>query len=254
MMSERTFSASFSAFWTELLPLLTPTFVHMINEGFKERLNDEFGLPSEAVEKRADSRDSAVIAEFAFFLAKAAVEKEISVDEVFQNHKLRISAERGAVEIVKRYEADRVGHFPMALTQSEQKEGLSLAQNYQRFFHRRPDKELIEFGPKIPGAGFLASCIADISIGHTLFEVKTVNRNLAGKDIRQLIVYLALQAATGERRWTVAGFFNPRRAVYHKFDVDEVILQMSGGKPAAEVFHELIDFVCTRDIQMDTAF
>jgi len=253
MMSERTFAASFSGFWAELLPLLTPTFVHMINEGFKERLTDEFGLPLEAVEKRADSHDSAVIAEFAFFLAKAAADKRIGVDEVFQDHKLRTSAERCAIEIVEIFEAGR-GLVPTALAPGEQKEGLALAQNYERFFHQRPHKGVIEFGPKIPGAGFLVSCIADISIGHALFEVKTVNRNLAGKDIRQLIVYLALQAATGDRRWTVAGFFNPRRAVYHEFDVDEVIPQMSGGKPAAEVFHELIDFVCTRDIQMDTAF
>lgn len=49
---------------------------------------------------------------------------------------------------------------------------------------------LYEFTPKIYGAGLLSECEADISIGPLLFEVKTAERKIAGKDIRQLIVYL----------------------------------------------------------------
>jgi hypothetical protein len=30
--------------------------------------------------------------------------------------------------------------------------------------------------------------------------------------------------------------------------------RMSGGRSSVEVFQELVDFVCTRDIQIDTAF
>ncbi|HEX7722761.1 MAG TPA: hypothetical protein VF397_11430 [Pyrinomonadaceae bacterium] len=96
--------------------------------------------------------------------------------------------------------------------------------------------------------------MADISIGRALFEVKTVDRNLASKDIRQLIVYLALQAATGERIWSVGGFFNPRKAEYHEFVVDELIAQVSGGRSSSEVYHALVDFVCSWDLQLDTAF
>jgi hypothetical protein len=132
-------------------------------------------------------------------------------------------------------------------------EAFALAQNYNRFFNVRAQGQSIEFGPEIPGAGFLSLCKGDMSIGNALFEVKTVDRNLSGKDIRQLIVYLALQAATGERRWLRAGFFNPRRAVYYEFGVDEIVERMSG-RSAVEVFQELVGFVCTSDVQVDVAF
>ena len=254
MISERTFARSFSGFWSELLPLLTPTYVHVINESFKEHLLDDRGLPLEIVVKNSESADSAVMAEFAFFLAKIAVENGLRVDQTFQNKDFRASAEQNAEDAVERYES-RGGYIPTTITRIDQQEALSLAHNYERFFRQRPcSGEKIEFCPEIPGAGFIFSCRADISIGHTLFEVKTVNRNLAGKDIRQLVVYLALQAVTGERRWSRAGFFNPRRAIYQEFGVDDVITRMSGGRSSVEVFQELVDFVCSRDIQLDMAF
>jgi len=93
-----------------------------------------------------------------------------------------------------------------------------------------------------------------MSIGESLFEVKTVDRNLAGKDIRQLLVYLALQAATGDRKWRSGGLFNPRRARYYQFYVDELVPKMSGGNSAAEVLREIVEFLSTRDIQVDATF
>src|SRR5687767_1115096 len=66
------------------------------------------------------------------------------------------------------------------------------------FTRQRPERYIFyEFTPKIRGAGVLSECAADISTGPPLFEVKTAESKIARKDIRQLIVYLALQAATG---------------------------------------------------------
>ncbi len=252
MISERSFAASFSAFWAEILPLLTPSFVHIVNEGFKERLTDEHGTAIDPVPKNPNTYDPSVLAEFSFFLAKAAVEGKITVKKAFADRKLRKLAEGHAQEVVAKYEG-RKEYRPVNMQEPELREGFSLALNYQRFFETRWMGQPIEFCPKIPGAGFLSSCEADISIGPSLFEVKTVDRNIAGKDIRQLVVYLALQAATGKRRWLRGGFFNPRRAVYHEFGVDDVVQRMAG-RPAIEVFQDFVDFVCTRDIQIDMAF
>jgi hypothetical protein len=60
------------------------------------------------------------------------------------------------------------------------------------FTRQRPERYIFhEFIPKIRGAGFLSECEADISIGPSLFEVKTAESKRAGKDISQLIVYLS---------------------------------------------------------------
>src|SRR5881275_1020467 len=60
----------------------------------------------------------------------------------------------------------------------------------------------IEFCPVFAGAGFLDSSAGDLAIANCLIEVKTTVRKPAGKDIRQLIVYAALDANTEERRWS----------------------------------------------------
>jgi len=253
MISERTFARSFSGFWTELLPLLTPNFVHLVSNGFKNALIDADGEPIVPVPKDPEIRDTAVIAEFAFFISQLSIQRNLSVYELIREKKYSEKAEHYALEVVKKYEGGRVP-LSAPLLPKELEEGLALAVNYERFFNARGKNQIIEFGPSIPGAGFLAECKADISVGTTLFEVKTVDRNLAGKDIRQLVVYLALQGVTGNRRWVSGGVFNPRRAIYHEFNIDYIINQMSGGKASLEVFQELIDFVSIRDIQLDATF
>jgi len=252
MISERSFASSFLGFWTELLPMLTPSFIHMINEGYKKRLADECGEPIKDVTKNLKTGSFSLIAEFAFFLAKTSIEEKLSVEKVFNNKKYCEFAERSALDEITKYEGRKVS-FRSRLVLPELREGLALAKNYQRFFEARGKDKRIEFAPIIQGAGFLSICQADISIEDALFEIKTVDRNLAGKDIRQLLIYLALQEATGKKRWLMGGFFNPRKAIYHEFEVDEIIPRMSG-KSSSEVFQDIIDFVCTRDIQIDMVF
>ena len=252
MISERSFASSFEGFWSELLPLLTPTFLHTMSEMYKEPLTDPFGIPLKPIPKAADTA-SAVVAEFAFYLAKCAIQNGITVRTAFGDEGLRSNAEMTAADAVRRYEG--AFQYPsVKLRNDELSEGFMIAENYQRFFAQIPRMDRPEFEPTVRGAGFLETCRADVSIGQALFEVKTVDRNLASKDIRQLIVYLALQAATGERRWTVGGFFNPRKAEYHEFAVDDLIAQISGGRSSSEVYHTLVHFACSWDIQFDTAF
>jgi len=253
MISERAFAASFAAFWSELLPLLTPSLVHMLNEQSKSQLADRFGLPLATVRRRTDERDQAVLAELAFDLARLSTENNLTTVEAFKRDDLRSLAERSAFETISRYERD-VAVILGELGDSQREEALELAQNYDRFFSERRRGESIHFRPPVPGCGFLSACRADISIGGALFEVKTVSRNIASKDIRQLVVYLALQSATGESHWRTAGFFNPRRGIYHEFVVSDLVQRMSGGRSAAEVFQALVDYVGMRDVQIDTPF
>jgi hypothetical protein len=252
MISERTFALSFASFWDELLPLLTPSLVHVINEVYKERLVDNFGLFLDPVEGRSGG-GNAVIAEFAFYLTKSATEAGITIKSAFDDDSIRNGAAITAGLMINYYE----GAMPYPRTnldEDELLEGFEIAQNYVRFFEQVPRKGTIHFLPAIPGAGFLKNCQADLAIGPALFEVKTVNRNFASKDVKQLIIYLALQAATGDRKWSLAGFFNPRRAEYLQFPIDEVLVQISGGRSSSEVYHSLIDFVSSSDVEMDTAF
>lgn len=253
VISERNLSRSFLGFWAELLPLLTPSFVHMFNEMYKSHLIDDKGALARKVEKVSGISDSAFVAEVAFYIAKLAAQKGASAVSACEDRTLAASATHLAAATVAAYEGD-ANRLPDDLTIAEYGEVLNLARNYDIFFREHSEIEAVTFNPLIRGAGFISSCEADIAIGSILYEVKTVTRNIASKDIRQLVIYLALQAATGERRWPTAGFFNPRRAVVHKFSVDDFISRMSGGRFSMDVFQDIINFAATREIDIDTIF
>lgn len=59
---------------------------------------------------------------------------------------------------------------------------------------------------------------------------------------------------TGARRWSQAGFFNPRKGLIYQFEIDKIIPLMSGGRLTSEVFQEMVEYFCARDIQLDSKF
>ena len=158
MISERTFARAFASFWAELLPLLTPSFVHVINEAYKQRLRDDFGLLLGPIERRTNS-DSAVIAEFAFYLTKSAIEAGITIKAAYDDTAIRSEAVTTAALVVNSYEG-AVQYPRTDLAEDELLEGFELAENYIRFFEQIPIKGAIQFLPVIPGAGFLENCQA----------------------------------------------------------------------------------------------
>src|SRR5258708_17738387 len=101
MISEHEFSVSFSGFWGELLPLLTPSFVHMINESLEQVVRDENGFAVGGVPKYIDSSESALIAELAFFLARASIERIMDVDSAFNDNAALAWAEQMAASSIE---------------------------------------------------------------------------------------------------------------------------------------------------------
>ena len=251
MISERQLVGGFQQLWGEVLPLLTPHFVHVFNEAYRQPLKKADGTPVPAVPNGV-ATDPSLVAEYAFHLVRLAHEYSIPLSDIGQNKELLSEAGANALALIREYESHE-GKAPETLNSGELAESLLLVNNYERFLLGRAE-EVIEFSPHIPGAGFVDACNGDLSVSNALFEVKTVNRNIAGKDLRQLLVYLALQAATGTRRWSEAGLFNPRRALVYEFSIDKVIPIMSGGRWSTEVFELMVEYFGRRDIQLDSAF
>ncbi|MFA5182976.1 MAG: hypothetical protein WC405_16785 [Syntrophales bacterium] len=253
MITERSFASSFPNFWQELLPLLTPVCVHLLNAGHEEHLQDENGLELDSIKASEETRDAAIVSEFAYHLAREAFHRSLPVRDAFDDDTVRDAAQDAAFGLVNRYEGRSV--LPDAsLNTAELYEGLQLAARYELFARSQGGAERCIFQVPIKGCGFLHACAADLAIGDYLVEVKTVKRTLAGKDIRQLVVYLALSSATHPDPWQHAGFFNPRRATFHRFQTHELIDLMSGGKSVVDVYSELLDFTCSSDVQLDSTF
>ncbi len=132
MITERQFASSFPDFWQELLPLLTPSCVHLLNAGHEERLQDESGVEIDAVEASEETRDVAVVSEFAYHLAREAFQRSLSVSDAFDDNTIRSVAQASAIDLVNRYEGRNV--LPDAnLNAAEMDEGLELAIRYESF-------------------------------------------------------------------------------------------------------------------------
>ena len=250
MISEQQLAKGFQQLWGEILPLLSPHFVHVFNEAYRQPLKKADGRPATVV-PIGNHTNPALVAEYAFHIVRLAHEDSVPLLDAAQDKEVLSHAGAKALASIREYESE--GKAPETLNSGELAEALLLVNNYASFLSGRAE-EVIEFSPHIPGAGFVDACSGDLSVSSTLFEVKTVNRNIAGKDIRQLLVYLALQAATGTRRWPDAGFLNPRRALFYEFSVDKVIPLMSGGRWTMEVFELMVEYFGRRDIQLDSAF
>ena len=155
---------------------------------------------------------------------------------------------RQALELVGRYEGEMLNVDNVALLPSDRDDGLRLARTVSAFLDAMNDH--VDFAPKIPGAGTLSSCEADLAVGETLVEVKTVSRNFRSSDLRQLLVYLALDWARVQPSWNKGCLFNPRRAVWADFPVDWLVRRLSG-RTASETFSDLVDALAG-DVELET--
>ncbi|WP_155987700.1 hypothetical protein [Thioalkalivibrio sp. ALE28] len=193
-----------------------------------------------------------LVAEFAYCAAEASYSSGLTVNALSKDDNRVKELYEKAVQFLSRYQSD---DDSILLNPVELDEGFRLAEQYHYFFdHLGPRHPTLEFRPKIKGAGFLGNCFADLSAGDTLYEVKTISRNISGRDIRQLLIYLGLRYASNEPQWEFAGFFNPRRALHYRFSVEHLIFRTSGGKSKAEVFDRLLRFLDARGIELDTPF
>jgi hypothetical protein len=252
MISERAFSKSFASFWQELVPLLTPRFVGLFNEAYERLLVDENGGTLAAVPIATDTRPD-IVAEFAFRGAQLLHDGDRDPQALLDDPATLAQASRRAFDVIQQYEGAKPDVVrPMLPT--ELQEGVTLVKNYAALYRACPLAARVEFCPRFQGCGFLNAAEGDLGIGDTLVEVKTTTRKVAGKDLRQLITYLALDAGVGRQRWSHIAVFNPRRGTLHRAEVDPLLLRLSGGKPRVDVLGELVDFVQATDLVADRTF
>lgn len=186
MITERTLAKIFPSLWRNLFPFLTPNFMRTFNEAYVVGMKTEQGNSVSAIPMQADTNRSDLVAELAIHTTRLAMERDVSVERTYSDTELLQIAWRSSQALIDRYEG-RKPTVEFDLTDDEKFEACALACNFRELFVCL--KEDIEFFPRIAGAGVIGECEADLAIGHTLFEIKTVNRNFQSKDLRQLLIY-----------------------------------------------------------------
>jgi hypothetical protein len=120
-------------------------------------------------------------------------------------------------------------------------EAIELAIRLEDFFAAEPSADTILIQPPFKGCGIIDSCYGDVLQGDHLFELKMVDRNLRSIDLRQVLVYCALNHNSQQYLIKTVSVLNPRRALEYRFDLNELVLQIANKTPA-ELFHQITDF------------
>lgn len=98
--------------------------------------------------------------------------------------------------------------------------------------------------PRFCGCGILSACSGDLLAGTTLYEVKAAKEGFRQPNLRQLLVYCALNFAAPLHEIRRVGLINPRRGTFFRSDLDTFVTKLCGQTPAS-LFHDIVDFVCT---------
>jgi hypothetical protein len=228
MISERKFSNSYSSFWNQLLPT-ADSFVRYLNLA-----SERFTVPLDSsLPVNRDKR--AVINELAFRVFKEKVNSNtISSSKIMSlEQDVRSYIERLVPNIKK----------ITALSKDELIETDKIAKSLLVYFDNH-DFTAIIFWPLLKGCGQLDACKADLIYKNKLIEVKAGDRHFRITDLRQIIIYLALNFYSKQYQLVDVALVNPRTGKEFECSIDDLIESCSG-KKSVDVFSDVIDFVST---------
>ncbi|MBE2279200.1 MAG: hypothetical protein IAE91_02325 [Ignavibacteriaceae bacterium] len=191
-----------------------------------------------------------IVSEAAFNLAEIALRDGLKPSELFENNLVQMDILAEAESLI--WKSDNVKQSEININDIEKKEILAISDNILEFI-RKMGGEKLKFKPKLKGYSFIPDVKADISIDDKLFEIKTVNRNFRTSDLKQLLIYLALDQVSKENNWQSGGLYNPRKGTYVEFDARKMVYNLSGGNSPNEVLESLLNgFI--RDVVIDSKF
>lgn len=243
MISERTIAEKFASVWKLSFPFLNSNFMRVFNEGQVGK----FGYSTIDV---GNNIRYDLISECAFNVVVESYNK-FKIEDLVLNDK--------ELDRIIKYTAKSIwlsGNYEISdltLNEAEVEQIISLSNNLLKFIDSHPTIN-VNFRPCLKGFGFISDLEGDISIDNTLYEIKTVKRKFRTSDLKQLIVYLALQQVDDSKEsWVYAGLYNPRTGAYCKFNVTSFVSSITGGKTPNEAFSDFLNSL-VRDIQVDSKF
>ncbi len=236
MISEKEFANGFGGFWSECLPFLTPQLVsemnlaHEVLTGSDSRILRPFPTGG-------DNSQNDFLAETAFELFASAVKTGKDVLTLAEDQKLLTDVATSSISRLlglKTYWRSIKQKFPKTVTE----ESIALAVRMEDFFAGRPKDRPLVIQPRFRGCGILDSCYGDILGGSCLYESKMVDRNLRSADLRQLLIYCALNYRSHQCLIDRVAALNVRRATVYEFTID-ALARRAARKSAQSYFTRL---------------
>jgi hypothetical protein len=203
----------FTSFWNDTIP-----FCDVAVAEINKHLCATFQSP--LVSTTSGSRH-ALVNELGFELFRAAVGSTESASLVAQ----RPDELNRLMTGVRDHLAQFAGTQPKPCSEKEVREAVELASRLEAFFSQYGDLKTRLY---IAGCGSLSACEADAWADRTLYEIKAGDRPFLGADIRQLLVYCAINSESRQYEIERVCLVNPRRGKYYAADVEDLCIRVAG--------------------------
>ncbi len=221
MMSETYYATHHSAAWASLMPG-SDLFVRRLNFDLSSRAFASMTSVI-AAHRRAIVNETA----FNYFSSNNGLTAESTMSAAFEKAKVFIYQ-------VEATEDALIGE----LSEDETAEVREQARRMELFI----GSDQCLFRPAFSGCGIINSCEGDLLKDKCLFEIKAGDRPFRSIDLRQIIVYLALNGANMQHEIESVCLFNPRRGMYFRQHIDHFCLNASG-KSFVELTSDVVDAV-----------
>lgn len=207
MINERRLALSFPSFWRDLCPFMEP---------YVREMNANRCIYFAPPRSPSMSEWRALICESAFVYAASEWNKEkLTIDEVIVATNTRLS-------YLDSYSDGVTASDSISDLEREDIEELG-----QRLLSFLSEKGNVQFEPRFPGCGFLSPCTGDLIVGDSLYEIKTVERNFKGSDLRQALIYCVLNQNAQLFDIKNIGLLNPHHGRFFREDLNELCLHVA---------------------------
>lgn len=231
MISERQLSMDYPSFWRGITPMAD---VYWRAQNLQ---TERFAEPLHTTRER---QSRGFVNELAFESFVVVASDGNKVD----SEKFRVAAEsvkEAVAKYIARFSRMNKDEFLQELP-SELPEVVAVAERLYQFFSPKFKMSMSAFRPKFSGCGSLMAVEGDILIGNTLYEVKAGDRNFRVSDLRQLLVYCALNHKKPVANITQIALVNPRIGISWSSDLESCSRAISG-RSSTELLDDIVDFV-----------
>jgi hypothetical protein len=203
----------FTSFWNDTIP-----FCDAVVTEINKRLCASFASP---LQSTTSKNRHALVNEVGFELFRASlgiaggvrvmVRRSVELDHVMASVRERLARFTGAE--------------PSPCSSVEVQDAVELAVRLETFFAPRAG---LKTRLPLAGCGWLPECEADVWADCTLYEIKAGDRPFRGIDIRQLLVYSALNSESRQYELERLCLVNPRHGKYYDVGLDDLCVRAAG--------------------------
>lgn len=233
MISETTFSGSYTSIWKSIAPTLD-VFVRRANLNLYERVFPP--LKSEVSPSRR-----AFVNELSFSVFCEVHADKINGEPIKSLAGYVVETSNSVME--RLFVADGA-NVNLPISRAETKD---IDHQVRRLIDFFSNFKIVKTCPFFNGCGIIDNCRGDVLADDILYEIKAGERNFRSIDFHQIITYCALNYAANGHTIEQVGLFNPRVGISFIISLEEISLEISG-KQAPDLMADVVLAISSGEI------